>query len=218
MKKNVVIVDYGLGNIFSINQVCQSVGLNSVVSSNKKVIRNADALILPGVGAFGEAMNSLQMNDLIEPIHDFVKTGKQFLGICLGMQLLFSQSEEFGINRGLDLIQGNIVKFPKTNNENNFLHVPQIQWNKIHKTREKEWNNSPLEGINDGEYMYFVHSFYAIPKDEKVILSYTEYGGIEYASSVIKDNIVGIQFHPEKSAKEGIKIYQNWASQISNKI
>ncbi len=218
MKKNVVIVDYGLGNIFSINQVCQSVGLNSVVSSNKKVIRNADALILPGVGAFGEAMNSLQMNDLIEPIHDFVKTGKQFLGICLGMQLLFSQSEEFGINRGLDLIHGNIVKFPKTNNENNFLQVPQIQWNKIHKSREKEWNNSPLEGINDGEYMYFVHSFYAIPKDENVILSYTEYGGIEYASSVIKDNIVGLQFHPEKSAKEGIKIYQNWASQISIKI
>ncbi len=154
----------------------------------------------------------------IEPIHDFVKTGKQFLGICLGMQLLFSQSEEFGINRGLDLIHGNIVKFPKTNNENNFLQVPQIQWNKIHKSREKEWNNSPLEGINDGEYMYFVHSFYAIPKDENVILSYTEYGGIEYASSVIKDNIVGLQFHPEKSAKEGIKIYQNWASQISIKI
>jgi glutamine amidotransferase len=159
-------------------------------------------------------MRSLNNNNLIVPIQEFVASGKPFLGICLGMQLLFTKSEEFGDNLGLNLIKGEIKMFP----QDNTLHrVPQIQWNKIYQNNTDIWSTSPFKNVKNGEYMYFVHSFYAIPEDENLILSYTKYGEIKYASSVIKDNIIGIQFHPEKSAKEGIKIYQEWINFI-NKI
>jgi glutamine amidotransferase len=189
--------------------------LNVTVSSNKELIKSADALILPGVGAFGEAMKSLRENNLIELIYDFINTGKPFLGICLGMQLLFTQSEEFGINYGLNLIKGKIVKFPKLTEKGIKNNIPQIQWNKIYNSSKSSWLNSPFNKINSGEFMYFVHSFYAVPEDINLILSYTEYAGIKYASSVRFNNILGIQFHPEKSGEKGILIYQEWANYIN---
>jgi glutamine amidotransferase len=133
------------------------------------------------------------------------------------MQLMFSESEEFGKHTGLDLIKGKIVKFPEFNTEGKIIRVPQIQWNQIYKNTTEIWDDSPLKNIEDGSYMYFVHSYYAIPEDKNTILSYSEYESIRYASAVIKDNLVGIQYHPEKSADKGIKIYRNWANYIKNK-
>jgi len=208
--KQVVIIDYGLGNLFSVNQACQKVGLNVKISNLKKEIKNADAIILPGVGAFIEAMNNLEKMDIVNTIKESVENGKPFFGICLGMQLIFSKSEEFGSGNGLDLISGVIKKFPTILNEQS-LKVPQISWNKIYTFKNK-WTNTPLHNINDHEFMYFVHSYYAEPLLDESILTHTNYNGIEYCSAVIKDNIFATQFHPEKSAEEGIKIYKNWGT------
>lgn len=217
MSSSVAIVDYGLGNLFSINQACEYVGLKPVITADVKVLENANALILPGVGAFGDAAQSLTENKLIEPILEFVESGKPFLGICLGMQLLFTQSEEFGHHQGLNLIKGKIKKFPPFDQTGKLNKVPQIQWNQIYKNTNETWNKSPLKDIEDGTFMQFVHSYYAEPEERSKILSFTEYGGIQYASSVIQDNIVGIQFHPEKSAAQGLMIYKSWADFIKNK-
>jgi len=214
MGKKVAIVDYGLGNLFSISQACEHVGLNAVITSDKKIISESDALILPGVGAFGYAMNSLQSDGLVDSLLDFVKTGKQFLGICLGMQLLFSESEEFVVNKGLGLVDGRIVRFPSNDNQGRLLRVPQIQWNQIYKGYSGNWEKSLFKNTNIGEYMYFVHSYYSMPANEKEILTYSEYGGVKYASAVTKDNITGIQLHPEKSAAPGLKVYETWAGLI----
>ena len=214
---NVAIIDYGLGNLFSINNACKLVGLNTIITSDINKISKADALILPGVGAFGDAINSLNENNLTQTIYEFVRTGKPFLGICLGMQLLFSESEEFGSHKGLDLIKGKVVKFPPFNKVGESIRVPQIQWNQIYAEDINRWNESPLKNISEGTYMHFVHSYYAIPEENNNILTYTEYEGIRYTSAVMKDNIIGIQYHPEKSAEAGINIYRNWANYIINK-
>jgi len=213
--KNVVIIDYGLGNLFSVNQACQTVGLNVKISNIKEEIKNADAIILPGVGAFIEAMNNLEKMDLVNSIRESVKNGKPFFGICLGMQLVFSRSEEFGSGNGLDLIPGVIKKFPITRNDK-IIKVPQIAWNNIYSSKKK-WIDTPLYNIEENEFMYFVHSYYAEPEFEDSILTNTNYSDIEYCSAVMKDNIFATQFHPEKSAEKGIKIYKNWGK-INNLI
>lgn len=213
--KNIVIIDYGLGNLFSVNQACQTVGLNVKISNIKEEIRNADAIILPGVGAFIEAMNNLEKLDLVNSIREAVKNGKPFFGICLGMQLIFSRSEEFGSGNGLNLIPGVIKKFPTTRNDK-IIKVPQIAWNNIYSCKRK-WIDTPLYNIEENEFMYFVHSYYAEPLFEDSILTNTNYCDIEYCSAVLKDNIFATQFHPEKSAEKGIKIYKNWGT-INNLI
>ncbi len=211
----VAIVDYGLGNLFSISQACKHVGIDTIITSYPDSIKNADALILPGVGAFGDAMNYLMKSGLVEPIKEFVASGKPFLGICLGMQLMFTESDEFGSHQGLDLIPGKIVKFPHLDKEGNKVKVPQIQWNQISKNTEAIWQDSPLHNIPENIFVQFVHSYYAIPDHHEHILTFTEYADINYASSVKKDNMTGFQFHPEKSGTYGLKIYENWAKSIT---
>lgn len=215
MSKNknfkVVIIDYELGNLFSVNQALEKIGLNTSISKNPAEIEEADALILPGVGAFGDAMNNLNKLKLVHPIRNFIQSGKPFLGICLGLQLLFTQSEEFGTQYGLDIIKGVVRKF-NSKDDAIQLKVPQISWNKVLFTNQHMKDNSPLFNIKNEEYFYFVHSFYVIP-EEDVTLTKTEYGGIIYTSSIIKNNIFACQFHPEKSGEVGLKIYQNWALQ-----
>ena len=208
MSKRVVIIDYGLGNLFSIQQACEYVGYSVEISSDSEKLLKADGLILPGVGAFGNAMESLVSKNLVSPIFEFVKTGRPFMGICLGMQLLFTESEEYGRHKGLNLLNGKIIKFPDFSMTN--YRVPQIQWNKIFPSTINSWNETPFRSIRGGEYMYFVHSYFAHPIDDSVILSLTKYANIEYPSAVIKENILGIQFHPEKSSYEGLKIYRDW--------
>lgn len=213
--KNVVIIDYGLGNLFSVKQACNTVGLNVKISNTKEEILNADALILPGVGAFIEAMNNLEKLDLTNAIKDIVSKGKPFFGICLGMQLIFSKSEEFGSGNGLNLLPGLIKKFP-SNYGGKILKVPQIAWNKIYAEKQN-WKETPLFNISENEYMYFVHSYYVEAENNEVVLTKTNYEGLEYCSSILKKNIFATQFHPEKSSEKGIIIYKNWAT-INNLI
>lgn len=211
----VTIIDYQLGNLFSVQQACLYLGFDAEVSSDANRIAKADAIILPGVGAFADAMHNMQKLDLIEPIKDFVSSNKPFMGICLGLQLLFSESEEFGIHKGLDLIEGVVKKFPSQDIDEGKLKVPQIAWNTISPNQQSAWDNSPLSLCNFGDYMYFVHSFYVQPATDEVVLSTTNYGGYTYCSSILKNNIFACQFHPEKSGLGGIKIYKSWLNNNS---
>jgi imidazole glycerol-phosphate synthase subunit HisH len=209
-QKKILIIDYKLGNLFSVNQALTNFGLNVKITSDAHDLKSADAIVLPGVGAFGDAMNNLHNLNLVNPIIDFVGSGKPFLGICLGLQLLFTESEEFGLTKGLGLIKGRVRRFHNTNREGEITKVPQIAWNQIHKVNNSSWKNTPLENINEGEFLYFVHSFYVIP-EEPVGLSETNYDGQKYISSIIKNNVFACQFHPEKSAHVGLSLYKKWA-------
>tara|TARA_B100000780_G_C21118251_1_gene452670 strand:- start:308 stop:958 length:651 start_codon:yes stop_codon:yes gene_type:complete len=208
--KKVVIIDYNLGNLFSVKQACDTVGLNSVISSSKEDIINADALILPGVGAFNEAMKNLVDLGLDTVIKLKVNKGIPLFGVCLGLQLLFTESEEFGTGRGLDLIPGIIKKFP-INLQNHPIKVPHISWNTIYKSSQN-WDQTPLSNLNEDEFMYFVHSYYVIPSNKACVLTNTNYDGIEFCSSIKINNIFATQFHPEKSANNGLSIYKEWAT------
>lgn len=209
LKKNVVIIDYQLGNLFSVKQACDTVGINARISSDREDILNADALILPGVGAFIEAMNNLKKLGLDIAIKEKVNNGIPLFGICLGQQLLFTESEEFGAGAGLDLIQGIIKRFPEKLKERK-IKVPHIAWNTIYPSIQK-WDRTPLLELKDDEFMYFIHSYYVKPSSDSCVLTKTNYDGIEFCSSIIQKNIFATQFHPEKSADKGISIYKNWA-------
>ena len=217
-RTNVSIVDYEAGNLFSVEHACKTVGLHPVIVNKPEDLIKAEALILPGVGAFEKAMENLHKLDLVQPLRDFVSSGRPFMGICLGMQLLFSESEEFGHHEGLNLIEGTVIKFPTISGTGGKVKVPQIGWNQIFRPSGlgNSWNNSPLSQIINGDFMYFIHSYYASPSNVDDILSVTDYDGIKYCSAVIKENIFATQFHPEKSAKEGIKIYQYWADSVEH--
>lgn len=203
-----VIVDYGSSNLYSVVNACKYFDIEPVVSNENEVINAADGIILPGVGAFQKAMDNLRSLDLIDTLKTFIDSGKPFMGICLGLQLLFEKSEEFGATEGLGCIKGTIRKFP-TDLESNFK-VPQIGWNKIQNPLNGNWENSPLNTIDDGEFMYFVHSYYADIEDMDAILTETIYNDIKYCSSLQKGNIFATQFHPEKSGVKGLEIYKNW--------
>lgn len=207
---NIAIIDYQLSNLFSVQHACEFVGLRSKITSNPKDLVGADALILPGVGAFGDAMRNLNKFDLIDPIFEHISSGKPFLGVCLGMQLIFETSEEFGTHKGLGILKGRVLKFPSKNSYGKLLRVPQIGWNKIQLQKD----DPLLKGIKGGEFMYFVHSFYVLPKIDEVILTKTNYEGFEYASAVSKNNVFAVQFHPEKSGPGGLKVYQNFSKII----
>jgi glutamine amidotransferase len=209
-QKKILIIDYKLSNLFSVNQALTNIGLNVSITSNADDIESADAIVLPGVGAFSDAMSNLNGLNLINPIIRSVDSGKPFLGICLGLQLLFSESEEFGISKGLGLVKGRVKRFHNTNIDGDIRKVPQIAWNQIYKINGNSWKNTPLNDIIDGAFMYFVHSFYVEP-EEPVGLSQTNYDGKIYVSSILRSNLFACQFHPEKSAKEGLKIYNSWA-------
>lgn len=208
-KKKVVIIDYNLGNLFSVKQACDTVGINAKISSSKEDIDNADALILPGVGAFIEAMENLENLGIINTIKDNVKGGKPIFGVCLGLQLLFSRSEEFGAGEGLNLISGTIKKIPSII-AGQKVRVPQIAWNTV-SPYKINWENTPLLDIANNEFMYFVHSYYVEPENESCVLTQTTYDGLNYCSGILENNVFATQFHPEKSAKKGISIYKNWA-------
>ncbi|HBG47509.1 MAG TPA: imidazole glycerol phosphate synthase subunit HisH [Deltaproteobacteria bacterium] len=215
-RPKVAIVDFGLGNLFSVKLACETAGLDHEITNDRRVIERSDAMILPGVGAFGEAMATLESHGLVTCIMDFIASGRAFLGICLGMQLLMSESEEFGRHKGIGFIDGRVVRFNNLNGEE-LVKVPQIGWNRIFSEGQR-WEETHLNGIPDGAYMYFVHSYYAIPSDPRNVLSVTDYGGRRYCSGVSKDNVTAFQFHPEKSGVQGIKIYTNWALNIKRQM
>ncbi len=202
------ILDYGLGNIRSISNALKAIGARSFVSRNASEIKRAAALILPGVGSFGQGMHNLKSHDLIDCIYQFSESGKPILGICLGMQILMEKSEEFGNHAGLGLIRGEVRKLPlKSTNQH---RLPHISWNNIYNKDNHNWFNSIFSGVNSHDKVYFLHSFAVEPNDEKNILSLTTYGNCEFVSSVKCNNIYGYQFHPEKSGDVGLKILKNF--------
>ena len=213
---DVAIIDYQMSNMFSVASACKLMGLKARITSDRDDILNARGAILPGVGSFKEAMLQLEKLDLASLIKEFISTGKPFMGICLGMQLLFTESEEFGTTRGLGIIPGAVRKFNFTSNTHGRYPVPQIGWNRISIKPKNinNWERQPLTGISDDSFMYFVHSFYVIAEREENSLSKTTYGDMEYSSSVVAGNVFASQFHPEKSADDGIRIYENFACSI----
>ena len=203
---DVAIIDYKMSNLHSVQAACNKVGLSSLVTSDKEKILSSKAAILPGVGAFGKTMDYFCKSKLDECIYEFIDSGKPFVGICLGLQLLFDSSEEFGDNVGLGIISGHVRKFENNTHFSIKYPVPHIGWNKIHKTKNT-WDNTLLCDNKDGDFMYFIHSYYVEPKEEEVVLSKTTYGKTEYCSSINYKNIFGSQFHPEKSGSKGIEFY-----------
>jgi imidazole glycerol-phosphate synthase subunit HisH len=214
----VAIVDYGMGNLFSVRQACHIVGLNANITENFKDIQTADGIILPGVGAFGKAMEEMNKNNLVSIIREQVSSGKPILGICLGQQLLMSESFEFGCHEGLNLVKGDVIRFDHPSDvDGQELKVPHIGWNRIY--REESCAKTDIfhfSGLADGVYMYFVHSFYVRPQELLVKQLYSRYGDIEFCSGFQKGNIFACQFHPERSADSGIHIYKNFAKIIDN--
>lgn len=209
---NVIIVDYELGNMFSIRHACSYTGMKVNISSKPDDVCSAKALILPGVGAFGVAMANMKRLGLDKAIKYAVREGIPLFGVCLGMQLLFDESEEFGEVRGLGIIPGRVKIFPNVDSENKKIKVPQIGWNKIIPPTKSSWNNTPFSMCGSEEYMYFVHSFICVPDNEENILCKTNYRGIEYCSALTLNNkVIATQFHPEKSGKMGLSIYKYWA-------
>lgn len=199
----IAIVDYNMGNLASVQNAFAKIGAQTVVESDPKKFKEYDKLILPGVGAFGDAMEHLRERDMIDAIKEFAASSKPILGICLGMQLLFESSEEFGEHEGLGLIKGKVIAFDTSKFEET-LKVPHMGWNRMFT------KNHPLfEGLDEEHYLYFVHSLHVVCDNEEDSIGKTFYG-YEFTSAVAHDNIMGIQPHPEKSHENGLKILENF--------
>lgn len=199
----IAIIDYEMGNLKSIYKCIKHLNTEAIITDDPKVILDADGVILPGVGAFGDAMKHLIEKKLIPIISQIVNENKPLFGICLGQQLIFSKSFEMGKHEGLNLIKGEVVQFDISKVDK----VPQIGWNSVKFIDEK---NFLIQRIPNNSYFYFVHSYYTIPQNRENLIGLTKYGEIEYCSIVCKDNIIATQFHPEKSSKYGIQMYQNF--------
>jgi len=202
----ITIIDYGMGNLRSVQKGFERLGFTARVTADPLDVERAGKLVLPGVGAFRDCMANLEAGGFVEPIKRHVASGRPFLGICLGLQLLFSESEEFGRHRGLDIIPGRVVRFPAGMQQGGEeLKVPHMGWNQIAIRR-----TAPIfKGVADGSSVYFVHSYYVVPEDESVVATVTDYG-IPFCSSIWRENVMATQFHPEKSQQVGLAILKNF--------
>ncbi len=194
-----LVVDYGMGNLRSVSKALERVGFSVRVSSDPEDVKRADILVLPGVGAFKDAMENLKRLGLLKEIIRHIERGKPYMGICLGLQLLFERSYEFGETEGFGVLEGEVVLLPPK------VKVPHIGWNQLWKQKPSEL----LDGVRDGEYFYFVHSYHVLPKSKQVVLTTTDYG-TDFVSSVEYQNIFAVQFHPEKSQRAGLKLLENF--------
>ncbi|MDB9866061.1 imidazole glycerol phosphate synthase subunit HisH [Candidatus Thioglobus sp.] len=211
MDNKVVIIDYGFGNILSVKQGFQKIGANVIVSSNIKIIETATHIVLPGVGAFENAMKALYQLNLIDVVINIANKGIPLLGICLGMQMLLNESDEFGVTKGLGLIPGRVEKFPLSILDHEPIKVPQINWHELVTSQSNNnWKNTILRNHKQNEAVYFVHSFVANPTDEKHKLAEYICGGNRITAVIQKDNIWGCQFHPEKSGTSGLNVLYNF--------
>jgi len=196
----IAVVDYGMGNLRSVEKGFLKIGADVKVTSDPKIVDEAHAVVLPGVGAFKDCMRNLEEMSLSEAVVRSIERGKPYLGICLGLQVLFTESEEFGRSKGLNVFAGKVVRFPENN-----LKVPHMGWNTI-----KIVNQSPiLNKINDGSFFYFVHSYYVLPDDKDIIATSTDYG-VTFTSMIWKENVFATQFHPEKSQELGLRILKGF--------
>ena len=203
----IAIIDYGMGNLRSVQKGFEKVGFEAIVTADPRVVLEAEKIVLPGVGAFRDCMRNLEEAGFVEPILRVIREGRPFLGICLGLQLLFTESEEFGRHKGLGIIPGRVLRFPEGMREGEEeLKVPHMGWNQLSFKQRP----AAFAGLQEGTNGYFVHSYYVKPEDDGVIATTTTYG-IEFCSSIWKDNILATQFHPEKSQEKGLTILRQFA-------
>lgn len=208
MKGCVSIVDYGVGNLLSVTRAVAAAGGNSVLARTAEDVARAECLLLPGVGAFGHCMDVLRARGLIQSILDFAATGRPFLGICVGMQILLDEGTEFGTHRGLGLIPGRVLRIPDTDAMGLPQKVPFVGWNRLLRPAGRpDWTGTILEGLEDGAaWTYFTHSYVAFPERNAHQLAEATYFGRRLTAAVARDNVVGCQFHPEKSGPVGLGI------------
>jgi glutamine amidotransferase len=202
----VAIVDYGMGNLRSVQKAFERLGHAAEVTGDPERILAAPGVVLPGVGAFGACMENLAGRGLVAPVRETIARGRPFLGICLGMQLLFDESDEFGPVRGLGIVPGRVVRFAP----DPARKVPHMGWNRLRVVRRVP----VLDGIDDGAWVYFVHSYYPVPADPDVVVTTTEYG-TPFASAVARDNVFACQFHPEKSQHVGLRLLENFVRLVA---
>ena len=200
------VVDYGVGNLHSVAKALEKVGAQVRVTSDWKDVEKSDGVVLPGVGAFKDSMDAMHRSELAKAITDFIASGKPFLGVCVGLQMLFAESEEFGLSKGLGIFPGRVIRF--TGDQK----IPHMGWNQV---RIKKEGNPLLKGLKDGEYLYFVHSYYVMPQDPAIVAAQTHYG-VDFTCMVWEKNVFGTQFHPEKSQTAGLKIYENFKDLVNN--
>ena len=201
----IAIIDYGMGNLRSVQKAFERLGHSAEVTGDAERITRAPGVVLPGVGAFAACMTNLGAAGLVEPVKQVIRAGRPFLGICLGMQLLFDESEEFGPVAGLGILPGRVVRFAADPQRK----VPHMGWNSVRIVRRAP----ELAGIEDGAYVYFVHSYYPVPREADVVATTTPYGQ-EFASSVVRDNVFACQFHPEKSQQVGLRLLDNFVGVV----
>lgn len=201
MPPQLTIIDYGVGNLRNVQKALAAVGVEAAISSDPDAVARAEALVLPGVGAFGDAIDNLRARDLEQPVLERIRAGTPLLGICVGLQLLFEESEEMGRHRGLGILPGRVVRFPDG------LTVPHMGWNQI----EPQYEHPLLAGLAAGDFAYFAHSYHAVPADPATVVACTTYGQ-PFACIVARDNVCAIQFHPEKSQQVGLRLLRNFAS------
>ena len=206
MKKNISLIDFGAGNLHSVYKALKFIGADAEITKDISVIEKSDAVIFPGVGAFGAVMSAIKKNNLQDVIIKSAKSSKPFLGICVGMQVLFEDSEENPEEKGLGIFKGKVVKFKKAKT------VPHIGWNDVTfcGTKTTKYNPEKSEGSPNVNKFYFVHSFYVIPEDKNIIYAKTEYDGEEFTSIIKKDNLTAVQFHPEKSGDTGLQFLESF--------
>ena len=199
MDVKLVVIDYGAGNLRSVAVALARLGFDPLVTSEPKAVDSADVVILPGVGAAADTMSNLARRGLVEPIREYIDSGRPFLGICMGLQVLFSMSEEGGEHPCLDILPGRVRRLPEG------LKVPHMGWNRV----RQRCQHPVFDGISDDAFFYFVHSYYAEPEDASVVVGETDYA-VTFPAVVARDNIVATQFHPEKSAEPGLRLYENF--------
>lgn len=210
MSVKVTIVDYGVGNLYSVRAALEHCGAEVELATDAGKVESADRLLLPGVGAFEDATADMRDCALIEPVLEFARNGRPLMGICLGMQMLFDQSEEFGTHKGLGLIPGAVLPIPETDRNGAPHCIPHVGWDEIEAAAGADWSAGLLKGIEPGTSVYYSHSFRALPADSAHRVADCDYGGHAIASVVMSGNIHGCQFHPEKSGEAGLSILRNY--------
>ena len=210
MSPKISVIDYGMGNVFSLQNALKTLGYDSLLTDQKDVILNSDLVILPGVGAFADGMQKLRQRGLVKTLNQAREKGIHILGICLGMQLLFEKSHEFGVSEGLGFLEGEVIQFEERRELGTNYKVPHMGWNSLTPSSSNQLFQevSKLHG-------YFVHSFFVVPKDQSVIAATAHHAGVEFTAMVQKDSLTGMQFHPEKSAQKGLDLLKAYLNLVS---